>query len=288
MIKVLVTLFILTGTGFIAGAQVNTDSNGNVGIGTSTPAVKFAVTPSTAPGLSSGLTYITPVVNIAPAPAANHSIVLIESNGTGSSKVAGLTLRNNRSTNFAYNASNYGGDIIGAISFEGFSTNTGVSRIGAYLRSDVESVQANSLSSNFKFITTDPYSGFLAERMIITSAGNVGIGTSNPGIYKLAVNGSAIFTKVQVKATSTPWPDYVFHPKYQLRSLSSLKAYINEYEHLPDVPSTIEVEKDGLDIGSIQAILLRKIEELTLYMLNQDEEIKSLKKQISTLSPGKK
>lgn len=113
--------------------------------------------------------------------------------------------------------------------------------------------------------------------------GNVGIGTTTPGGYKLAVNGSAIFTRIQVKATSTPWPDYVFHPTYELRSLSSLEAYINQYHHLPDVPSADEVEKGGLDIGLTQALLLRKIEELTLHVIRQEKENKKLKQRVGQL-----
>ncbi len=114
------------------------------------------------------------------------------------------------------------------------------------------------------------------QAMTILSNGNIGIGTTNPNGYKLAVNGAAIFTKVQVKATSSPWPDYVFHPTYELRSLSSLESYINEFNHLPDMPSAGEVEKDGLDIGATQTVLLKKIEELTLYVIELNKKIEKL------------
>ena len=110
----------------------------------------------------------------------------------------------------------------------------------------------------------------------INSYGNVGIGTTEPGNFKLAVNGSAIFTKVQVKAAGTPWPDYVFHSNYKLRPLSSLESYITQNKHLPDVPRAEEVEKNGLDLGKTQALLLRKIEELTLYLIEQSKQNKKL------------
>jgi len=112
---------------------------------------------------------------------------------------------------------------------------------------------------------------------------NVGIGTVDTKGYKLAVNGTAIFTKVQVKAPSNPWPDYVFHPTYNLRSLSSLEAFININKHLPDVPSANEVEANGVDIAATQAVLLRKIEELTLYIIEQDKTMKIQAKQIKKL-----
>lgn len=99
---------------------------------------------------------------------------------------------------------------------------------------------------------------FGAERLRIDQYGNVGIGTTDPKGYKLAVNGAAIFTKVQVKASATQWPDYVFHPTYELRSLSSLEDYINQHKHLPDVPSAMEIETNGNDLGATQAILLKK------------------------------
>ena len=116
----------------------------------------------------------------------------------------------------------------------------------------------------------NPISG--KSRIYINPAGNVGIGTTNPGNYKMAVNGSAIFTKVQVKAPSSSWPDYVFHPTYELRSLPSLEKYINENKHLPDVPSAEEVKKNGVDMGETQSALLKKVEELTLYIIEQNKQ----------------
>ncbi len=98
---------------------------------------------------------------------------------------------------------------------------------------------------------------------------SVGIGTSNTYTYSLAVNGSAIFTQVVVKPFSA-WPDYVFQPAYQLPSLYSVSQYIQANHHLPEMPSADSVEKNGLDLGSAQAKLLKKIEELTLYMIDAD------------------
>jgi hypothetical protein len=112
--------------------------------------------------------------------------------------------------------------------------------------------------------------------------GNVGIGTMDTKGYKLAVNGNAVFNKVVVKATIN-WPDYVFHANYSLRPLSEVEQYINQYHHLPEVPSADEVEKNGLDVGDNQATLLKKIEELTMYVIEQQKEIKALKKDMEQL-----
>jgi hypothetical protein len=122
-------------------------------------------------------------------------------------------------------------------------------------------------------------SGAFTEAMRITGAGNVGIGTTDTKNYKFAVNGSAIFTKVVVKAYSN-WPDYVFHANYRLRPLSEVEEYIKQYHHLPEVVSAEEVEKNGLDVGDNQATLLKKIEELTLYMIEQNKKIEALNKKI--------
>jgi hypothetical protein len=120
--------------------------------------------------------------------------------------------------------------------------------------------------------------GVYTELMKILGNGSVGIGTSDPQTYKLAVNGSAIFTLVKVKATATPWPDYVFHQTYKLRPLSEVEQYIQQNNHLPEVPSATEVEKNGLDVGDNQAVLLKKIEELTLYAIAQDKRLEEQNK----------
>jgi hypothetical protein len=111
--------------------------------------------------------------------------------------------------------------------------------------------------------------------------GNVSIGTSDSKGYKFAVNGNAVFTKVVVKAYGN-WPDYVFHAAYRLRPLSEVEEYIKQYGHLPEVPSAEEVKKDGLDLGDNQAILLKKIEELTLYAIEQNKKIEDLYNKIET------
>jgi hypothetical protein len=95
--------------------------------------------------------------------------------------------------------------------------------------------------------------------------GNVGIGTTSPGSFKLAVEGKIGAREVNV--TTAAWSDYVFKSEYRLRSLTEVDQYIKENQHLPDVPSEKEVLKNGQDLGAMNSILLRKIEELTLYVI---------------------
>jgi len=136
-----------------------------------------------------------------------------------------------------------------------------------------------------------------ASRLVINSIGNVAIGTTDPHGYKLAVNGDAIATSMTVKLYAA-WPDYVFKPAYHLPTLNEVKTYIDQNHHLPDMPSAEQVAKDGLSLGEMNAKLLKKVEELTLYLIEKDKEIKEvkqsqqqeideLKKQVSTLIKAK-
>jgi hypothetical protein len=108
---------------------------------------------------------------------------------------------------------------------------------------------------------------------VYDSVDNIAIGTSNPQGYKLAVNGTAIFTKVKVKPVGA-WPDYVFGAKYEMPDLDSLEKYVAAYGHLPGVLSEKEVQAQGIDVGLNQAALLEKVEELTLYLIRQNRQLK--------------
>ena len=119
-----------------------------------------------------------------------------------------------------------------------------------------------------------------ASLVTITKDGKVLIGTNDlnqAGANILAVNGSAIFTKATVKLNAS-WPDFVFEEKYGLLSIAQLESYIKANKHLPNIPTTAEVTKNGIDLGGNQALLVQKIEELTLYIIDQNKKIESLEK----------
>jgi hypothetical protein len=95
--------------------------------------------------------------------------------------------------------------------------------------------------------------------------------------YKLSVDGCGVFRQLLVIGENDwYWPDYVFQPDYCLRPLQELQDFIRINKHLPDVPSAATVAENGQDLGEMNKILLRKIEELTLYILQQEERLKKL------------
>lgn len=104
--------------------------------------------------------------------------------------------------------------------------------------------------------------------------GNIGIGTTNTGSYKLAVEGTIGARKVKV--TQAAWADFVFDPGYKLMPLNEVEEYIKGNQHLPGIPTTAEVVKDGVDLGETNKQLLQKIEELTLYLIGLQKTINAL------------
>ena len=108
-------------------------------------------------------------------------------------------------------------------------------------------------------------------------ASNIGIGTNDPQA-KLAVNGEILAKSVRVNTGSTYWPDYVFGNDYNLMSLRELEQYVNAHKHLPGIPSAQEVEERGnVDLGAMNALLLEKVEELTRYVIDLQNQIDELK-----------
>lgn len=108
------------------------------------------------------------------------------------------------------------------------------------------------------------------------ASGVVGIGTSDTKGYKLAVNGK--IRAQEIKVESANWPDYVFSKSYSLTTLEETEKHIKEKGHLPGIPSAADVKSNGIDLGEMNAKLLQKIEELTLYLIEKDKQIISLTK----------
>jgi len=133
-------------------------------------------------------------------------------------------------------------------------------------------------AGDYLTINADPGGGFRKD-IIVTSTGEVGIGTSimKTG-YKLSVDGKVVAEELLIEDSGN-WPDYVFEDGYELMSLEQLEESINLNNHLPGLPNASEVEENGFSVGEMQKIFLEKLEELTLYTIAQEKRIKALEEE---------
>lgn len=138
---------------------------------------------------------------------------------------------------------------------------------------------ANEAAGSLKFVTKefDNTTVQAKPQMIITKTGNIGIGTETPDT-KLAVNGTIHAKEVIVDLLG--WPDYVFEDDYSLMPLNELEKLINKNKHLPNIPSAVEVESNGIQLGEMNKKLIEKVEELTLYIIQLNKEIQEVKNKI--------
>ncbi|MDB5156707.1 MAG: hypothetical protein JWR50_1414 [Mucilaginibacter sp.] len=154
------------------------------------------------------------------------------------------------------------------------------------IQAGVQAIRENSFlnfKSGIAFMVNSGNSGSMSpttalnEVMRINSSGFVGIATTSPD-QKLTVNGN-IHSKAVIVDTNI-LPDYVFNKNYDLAPLNEVKEYIAKNHHLPDVPSAAQVEKNGLNLGDMNTVLLKKVEELTLYMIDLQKQNTDLKKEL--------
>ena len=213
-------------------------SDGNVGIGTTTPLAKLHVSTDINLGSSTGNNVLQMVVR----GVANNNIYRKE---------------------WTYRES-AGSDWLTAGWFDGI---------------DIDGVFSTPMSDTKCWYKRIPYGATLRHAwgdgsttfLDIYYNGNVGIGTLTPQ-NKLDVAGTIRCTEVKVEAL--PWADFVFHPSYKLRSLGEVEQFIKANNHLPEIPTAKEVKENGVGLGEMNAKLLQKVEELTLYIIQKDKENK--------------
>ena len=159
--------------------------------------------------------------------------------------------------------------------------------IGVEVPTEKLDVAGNIKSSN-KIIATnvEAVNGVFSEGITVTNnvnvGGNLGIGTNDTRGFKLAVAGEIVVEEITVDLEAD-WPDYVFASDYELTSLEETAAFINEHQHLPEIPSAEEVEANGVQLGKLNILLLKKVEEMMLHLIEKDKEINWLKSESKLL-----
>lgn len=213
-------------------------NNGYVGIGTSSPTEKLEV---------SGNAKAT---NVTATSAVQSSTLTVTGNVTFNS-LAGSSSK------------------ILTVGSNGLLSSADMSEVGDGMGNHIATTNLNLNGKNIVGATNGTGGIYVAQN------GNVriGAGTANP-TKALEVNGAIRSKEVLVEVAN--WSDFVFDKDYDLMTLNEVESYIKENGHLPDVPSAKEVKANGVEVGEMNAILLQKIEELTLYIIELEKKIEKL------------
>lgn len=272
---------------------VGSSSTNNVGIGIVSPISRLEVGSSGATGLlqlnfstslgsvgsnlgggePGGSNFTSPsfgikLVNNNTSTGTSYSTFLVEGSGktqvgdfTGVLVNTKLNVRSNMGVYF--NTSKY-------MKFDYGSNSSGASIIW----NNTQDGAGDQLSFRFGTGVTAP------SLLTLNPLGQLGLGTTNfVGNHKLFVGGTIIAEELTAKL-QTNWPDYVFAEDYVMMTNEDLEAYIKEHRHLPGMPSAAQVAEEGLDVAKTEALLLEKVEELTLRLLQLDTLVKDLQKQL--------
>lgn len=171
--------------------------------------------------------------------------------------------------------------------FKGTQLNSDELWMGRYAvsntKTDLRVFLGDDIDNDDRFVVGNIFWNNLSvwrELFVITNKGCVGIGGISYPTRALEVNGTIFAKEVKVQSS---WADFVFEPDYQLPSLGEVESHIKTYKRLPGIPTASEVEENGADLGEMNVKLLQKVEELTLYMIQQSKEIESLKTEIKQL-----
>jgi hypothetical protein len=276
------------------GTTLGTSTNNNVGIGIATPSFPLSLFGSTSSGTYAQFAHTgtgnTSNDGFIVGVGADSQGVILNRENTGidfyTNNIKRVLIANNGYVGVGTDTPSFPLSLFGSTSsgtyaqFAHIGTgNTSNDGFIVGVGSDSQGVILNRENTGIEFYTNN------IKRVLITNNGYVGIGTVNPD-SRLTVNGDIHATEVKV-TSSVPAPDYVFAPDYKLKSLKEVEEFINKNSHLPEIPSAKEIEKNGLFLAEMNMNLLKKVEELTLYMIEQSKEIETLKKEnksFSTLS----
>ncbi len=164
------------------------------------------------------------------------------------------------------------GDTLGKVQFRGrVAGNYPEYGVFAFIATDTNQ------SGRYAFFDSD----LATERVSILNTGNVGIGTTTPTERLQVVGNLKVSGQILYGSAETEVPDYVFEAGYRLMPIDELQTFIAKEKHLPNVPASAEIKKDGLNLSEFQMKLLEKIEELTLYTVQQAKMIRDQRSAIA-------
>ena len=156
--------------------------------------------------------------------------------------------------------------------------------------STISAFRGKTNDTYIQFLTTNKNNTVPSVKMQINEDGKVIIGnnlikTNTINNYKLYVEGGILTEKLKVALSSNTamWADYVFDPNYKLKSLYEVEEYINLNKHLPNIPSSEEIKKEGIEVPEMLSKQMEKIEELTLYLIEMKKDIDALKNENENL-----
>jgi len=302
MKKAILSVSLILATSAICFSQFNVSTftpndlywnQGQVGIGLSDPKSKLDISLNTnfmyedESGFK--LTYPIPFLN-PNIPPINQNIFEIRQKTFGSSFSTKMVVKTNGNIGIAtaspdakLHVKNVNGSTLDA-HLEGFTLIDGINASALFGTNTGApygewGIEYNNYGpiSGLNFWKPSGSNGFGNYFMFISDQGNVSIGTDDSKGYKFAVKGKMIAEEIVVKLHGN-WPDFVFKKEYGLMSLEDVECFIKENSHLPNMPSASEVEEAGIPLGEMNAKLLQKVEELTLYVIELKKEIDILKK----------
>jgi hypothetical protein len=286
---VFLIIFLLASVSLSAQTNIH-ESNGNVGIGITSPDSKLHIyggrikLGNIGTGFASGL-------GIYSGPDATNGYVWMDFTSTNVFTIQGGNTSDNATTPIVLQ--NLGGkvgigttipneklEVAGNIRQSGrttylFGANSsenqalmfagwGVAHGGIYWRGDSRTFTINTGDY------ADNSGQYGNANLAVTGNLLVGKTSQTNTSYKLDINGNARANKIVVNTTGA---DFVFEEDYSLRTLEELQKYIRQNKHLPEIPSAKEMEKEGLDVGEMNIKLLQKVEELTLYLIEQNKKL---------------
>lgn len=276
-------------TGFGTNALANiTTTNNNTAIGANTQSTAAGATSSTAVGSSAlrnnigdSNTAIGVSAMFTNTTGANNVAVGVDALRANSTGVYNMAIGTEalRFSTGSYNTA------VGTWAGRGSASYAGSNNVFiGYASGSAETGSDKLYIANSATTTPLVYGDFATKYLAVGEVAAADRAAATSGGYRLLVKGGMITEKIKVAVAGTAdWADYVFEPSYKLLSLDKVESFVKENKHLPNVPSAEEMSKNGLDVMQTSAKLMEKIEELTLYMIEMNKEIKALKEENAKL-----